>query len=377
MSNSAILSQVAGSDLFHPVEVGALTLPNRIIMAPLTRSRAGAGDVPGPMNAEYYAQRATAGLIISEATQISQQGKGYAFTPGIYTEEQIKGWQLVTEAVHVHNGRIFAQLWHVGRISHPDLQPDHALPVAPSALKPAGLAFTEDGFKPHVEPRALETEEIPQIVAQYAHAAQCARRAGFDGIEIHAANGYLLDQFLRDSTNHRNDRYGGSVENRTRFVLEVLSAVVDVWGGKHVGIRLAPVSNANDISDSRPMETFSYVVEQLNRFGLAYLHCVEGQTQGPRDIPPDFSFAKLRSIFKGCYMANNGYDLPLALQVRRQNLADLICFRRPFIANPDLVERLRTGASLHDAPKETWYGGSEHGYTDWPALAQETATASR
>ncbi|WP_412754208.1 alkene reductase [Legionella donaldsonii] len=364
---------VNSTDLFQPTGLGSLKLANRIVMAPLTRSRAGKGDVLGPMNAEYYAQRASAGLIISEATQISQQGKGYAFTPGIYTEEQIAGWKLSTNAVHAQKGLIFAQLWHVGRISHPDLQLDHQLPVAPSAIKPEGKAFTETGFKDLVTPRALETEEIPGIVKDYVHAARCAKKAGFDGIEIHAANGYLIDQFMRDKTNKRTDRYGGSLENRARLLLELVDALKEVWPGDKIGIRFSPVSPANDIADSNPMATFSYMVSALNEFALAYIHCVEGVTIGPRTIPADFSFATLRALFKGQYMANNGYDLPLAVQAREKNLADLICFGRPFIANPDLVERLQTGARLNEAPRELWYGGGEHGYTDWPTLAEELA----
>jgi len=374
MSNNQTASS---SDLFEPVQLGPLSLHNRIVMAPLTRSRAGKGDVPGPLNAEYYAQRATAGLIISEASQISQQGKGYAYTPGIYSEEQVEGWKLVTAAVHQNHGFIFCQLWHVGRISHPDLQENGQLPVAPSAIKPEGQAFTETGFKPHVTPRALETAEIPGIVEQYVHAAKSAKAAGFDGVEIHAANGYLLDQFLRDSTNKRTDAYGGSLENRARLLLEVVAAVCKVWSSDRVGIRLAPTSHANDISDSHPFQTFSYVVEQLNQFNIAYVHCVEGETIGPRDIPADFSFKKLRELFKGLYIANNGYDLELALKARRENLADLICFGRLYIANPDLVERLKLGAPLLEAPKETWYGGGTKGYTDFPTLEQETTSASR
>ena len=357
------------TDLFLPMQLGSLTLANRIVMAPLTRSRAGKGDVQGAMHAEYYAQRASAGLIISEATQISPQGKGYAFTPGIYTEQQTAGWKLTTEAVHKKGGVIFAQLWHVGRISHPDLQPDNQLPVAPSAIKPAGKAFTETGFKDFVTPRALDINELPGIVEHYVHAAQCAKQAGFDGIEIHAANGYLLEQFLSDKTNKRTDNYGGSIENRARLLLEVVEALTAVWPSDRVGIRLSPVSHANDIDDSTPMETFSYVVKQLNHFGLSYIHCVEGETIGPRNIPDNFSFAALRALYKGIYIANNGYDLELALKARAENLADLICFGRPFIANPDLVERLRIGAALTDAPRETWYGNGAKGYTDWPVHA--------
>lgn len=356
------------ADLFKTMQLGSLTLANRIVMAPLTRSRAGTGDVQGALHAEYYAQRATAGLIISEATQISPQGKGYAFTPGIYNEQQVLGWKMTTEAVHANGGLIFAQLWHVGRISHPDLQPDNQVPVAPSAVLPAGKAYTETGFKDFVTPRALELHEIPGIVEQYVHAGRCAKLAGFDGIEIHAANGYLLEQFLSDKTNKRTDRYGGSIENRARLILEVVEALTTVWPAERIGIRLSPVSHANDIDDSTPMVTFSYVVRELNPFGLAYLHCVEGETIGPRNIPADFSFRELRDLFQGVYMANNGYDLQLALKARRENLADLICFGRPFIANPDLVKRLETGIGLVEAPRETWYGNGAKGYTDWPVM---------
>lgn len=354
------------SDLFKPTRLGDLILSNRIIMAPLTRSRAGQGDVQGKMNAEYYAQRASAGLIISEATQISQQGKGYAFTPGIYTEEQIHGWKLCTDAVHARGGLIFAQLWHVGRVSHPDLQINNQLPVAPSAIRPTGQAFTETGLKDFVTPRALELQEIPTIVDQYIHASLCAKEAGFDGVEIHAANGYLIHQFLSDNSNHRTDNYGGSVENRARLLLEIVEAITAVWSSSRVGIRLSPVTKSNDINDSDPVATYTYVTKQLNHFGLAYIHWIEGQTIGPRTIPDFFSFLSLRKMFHGLYMANNGYDLQLALKARKDNTADLICFGRPFIANPDLVACLERGIELTQAPKETWYGGGAEGYTDWP-----------
>ena len=356
------------SDLFQPVSMGPLKLRNRIVMAPLTRSRAGKGDAQGPMNALYYAQRAEAGLIIGEASQISQQGKGYAFTPGIYTDEQVAGWRLVTEAVHQNGGHIFCQLWHVGRISHPDLQKNGELPVAPSAIKPEGQAFTETGMQPHVTPRALRTDEIPNIVNDYRHAAECAKRAGFDGVEIHAANGYLIDQFLRSKTNHRDDRYGGTLENRARFLTEVAHAVTDVWGADQVGIRFAPTSAAMDIADNDPQATFGYAVEQMSALGLVYIHIIEGQTQGPRDAIPGFRFDELRKHFRGLYMSNNSVTLDLAEQARHENRADLFAFGRPWIANPDLVERLRTGAPLAQDDKATWYGGSEKGYTDYPRL---------
>jgi N-ethylmaleimide reductase len=363
------------ADLFQPFALGPLTLPNRIVMAPLTRSRAGAGDVPGPMNAVYYAQRATAGLIISEATQITRQGKGYAFTPGIETQAQVAGWQLVTKAVHDAGGRILLQMWHVGRISHPSLQKDGALPVAPSAIRPEGNAFTEHGFEPMVTPRALETDEIAGIVGDYRRAAENARAAGFDGVEIHAANGYLIDQFLRDKTNRRTDRYGGSIENRLRFLLEVTEAVVSVWGADRVGVRVAPVSPANDIADSNPQTLFTRVVEGLNPFGLAFLHVVEGATGGPRDVPGGFDMQILRRAFRGPYMANNGYDLALAQDALHAGRADLIAFGRPFIANPDLVARLRHGAPLAALDQKTLYGGDAHGYTDYPPMPDQAAAA--
>jgi N-ethylmaleimide reductase len=368
----------ASSDLFQPVTMGPLRLSNRIVMAPLTRSRADQGDVPGELQATYYSQRASAGLILSEATQISQQGKGYAFTPGIYTEAQVAGWRLVTGAVHAKGGHIFCQLWHVGRISHPDLQENGQLPVAPSAIAPEGQAFTESGFKPHVTPRALETHEIAGIVKVYAHAADCAKRAGFDGVEIHSANGYLLDQFIRDSTNKRTDRYGGPVANRIRIVLEVAEAVTGVWGGDRVGIRLSPLTPqvGNTPLDSDPATTYGTLIDELNRFGLVYLHLIEGATQGSREEKLGVSYQALRRRFRGLYMANNGYDREMALRARRENLADLICFGRPFIANPDLVERLRRNAPLAEPDKATMYGGSAHGYIDYPALGETPQQAA-
>ncbi len=366
------------ADLFQPVAMGPLELSNRIVMAPLTRSRAGSGDVAGELQATYYSQRASAGLIVTEATQISQQGKGYAFTPGVYTEEQVAGWRIVTDAVHAKGGHIVCQLWHVGRISHPDLQEGGQLPVAPSAIAPEGQAFTETGFKPHVTPRALETDEIPGIVRDYAHAADCAKRAGFDGVEIHSANGYLLDQFIRDSTNKRTDRYGGSVANRIRIVLEVAEAVTGVWGGDRVGIRLSPLTPnvGNTPLDSDPAGTYGTLIDELNRFKLVYLHLIEGATQGSREEKLGVSYQALRHRFYGLYMANNGYDREMAFAARREQLADLICFGRPFIANPDLVERLRTGAPLAEPDKKTMYGGDAHGYIDYPSLAESRQQAA-
>jgi len=309
-------------DLFSSAEMGPLKVKNRVVMAPLTRSRAGPGNVPTQLNALYYAQRASAGLIIAEATQIAPEGQGYISTPGIHSADQVEGWKCVTRAVHVAGGPVVLQLWHVGRISHPSFQPGGALPVAPSAIKPNGQAFTAKGFEPIPTPRALETEEIPRIVEQYAQAARNALAAGFDAVEVHAANGYLIDQFLRDQTNKRTDRYGGSIENRTRFLLEVTEAVVGAWSADRVGIRISPVSPANDIADSNPRAVFDHAVAQLNRFGLAYLHVVEGATGGPRDNIA-FDFQALRRAFDGAYMANNGYDLELAQAVRVGGTAPL------------------------------------------------------
>jgi N-ethylmaleimide reductase len=367
----------ARSDLFQPVRLGPYRLANRIVMAPLTRSRAGEDGVPSSLMAEYYAQRASAGLIIAEGTNISPQGRGYALTPGIYDNAQVEGWRQVTEAVHARGGRIFPQLWHVGRVSHPWLQPGGALPVAPSAIRPEATSYTEAGFQACVTPRALATAEIPEIVEQYGHAARNALSAGFDGVEIHAANGYLIEQFLRDSTNKRTDAYGGSREKRARLLLDVTEAVAGVCGGERVGIRLSPVSPVNGADlDSDPAGTYAYVVERLNTFGLAYIHIIEGATQGPREVPGGFDLQILRRSFKGLYIANNGYDLGLALEARHRNLADLISFGRLYIANPDLVERLRIGARLNVPDRATFFGGGVAGYTDYPVLTQAERDAA-
>jgi len=363
------------SDLFQPVRLGPYQLANRIVMAPLTRSRASEDGVPRPLMAEYYTQRASAGLIIAEGTNISPQGRGYAFTPGIYNDAQVEGWRRVTEAVHARGGRIFPQLWHVGRVSHPSLQPGGALPVAPSAIRPQATSYTSAGFTPCVTPRALAISEIAEIIEQYRRAAQNALAAGFDGVEIHAANGYLIEQFLRDSTNKRTDAYGGSRENRGRFLLEAVEAVAGVCGGERVGIRLSPLSSVNGADlDNDPGETYASVVEHLNAFGLAYIHIIEGVTQGAREVLGGFDLQILRRLFKGLYMANNGYDLRLALEARRRNLADLISFGRLYIANPDLVERLRIGARLNVPDRATFFGGGAAGYTDYPALSTAEKT---
>ncbi|CAO3418319.1 alkene reductase [Azospirillum doebereinerae] len=358
------------ASLFQPLTVGRMSLPNRIAMAPLTRSRTdNATGVPTAMNAEYYAQRADAGLIITEATQISPQGKGYAYTPGIHSAEQVAGWRLVTDAVHARGGRIAMQLWHVGRISHPDLQPGGALPVAPSAVAPNVKAFTTDGFKDIPAPRPLEIDELPGIVEDYRIATRNALAAGLDAVEVHAANGYLIDQFLRDGTNTRTDAYGGSVENRARFLFEVLDAVVAEAGADRVGIRLSPLSPSNDAQDSDPRATYSPVIERLNGYNLAYLHMIEGVTRGPH---PGFGglLGELRGLYKGRYMANNVYTRAMAIEAVSSGHADLVAFGRPFIANPDLVERLRHDSPLAEPDSATFYGGDRHGYTDYPTLSR-------
>ena len=353
-------------NLFSPVDVGPLGLRNRVVMAPLTRSRAGPGNVPNQLNALYYAQRASAGLIISEATQISPEGQGYISTPGIHSAEQIEGWKCVTRAVHVAGGHIVLQLWHVGRISHPSFQPGGAAPVAPSAIRPKGQAFTEKGFEPIPTPRALETAEILAIVEQYAQAARNALAAGFDGVEVHAANGYLIDQFLRDQTNKRTDRFGGSIENRSRFLMEVVDAVSAAVGVERTGVRISPQNTQNDIADSNPQALFNYVAEQLSKKGLAYLHVIEGDTSG---LPvPSFDYKNLKRLFGGLVIANNGFDKPRANKAIADGRADLIAFGKPFIANPDLVIRLFLDAPLMPVNRETLYGGSEQGYTDYPIL---------
>lgn len=356
--------------LFTPFNLRGLELKNRIVMAPLTRNRATPGsDVPHALNAEYYAQRATAGLIISEATQISPTGKGYAWTPGIYSAEQVEGWKLVTDAVHKKEGRIFAQLWHVGRISHPSLQPNEQAPVAPSAITPEGQkTFIENGTFADIEkPRALELAEIAMIIEDYRKAARNAMLAGFDGVEIHGANGYLIQQFLSDGANHREDNYGGSIENRMRFALEVVTAVTEEVGAERTGIRLSPITTVMGISDSDPAKIYFPLVKALDRFNLAYIHIIEGTTQGPREFG-NFDFKKLRKEFNGPWMVNNNYNQDMAIEAIESGYADLVAFGRLFIANPDLVERFKQHAALNELNRETLYGGDEKGYTDYPFL---------
>ena len=355
--------------LLEPFKLGPITLPNRFAMAPLTRNRALEGLVPNPLAVEYYGQRASAGLLITEATQVSQQGQGYQDTPGIYSKEQIAGWRKVTERVHAQGGHIFLQLWHVGRISHTSLQPNGGAPVAPSAIVAKTKTFVGGSFADVSEPRALELSEIPGIIDSFKKGAANAIAAGFDGVEVHGANGYLLDQFAKDGTNKRTDAYGGSIENRARLMLEVAKVVTAEAGAERTGIRISPVTPANDVSDSNPQPLFDYIVDHLNAQKLVYIHVIEGATGGPRDIAP-FDYGSLRKRFKGAYIANNGYDFALAAKVLAANEADLIAFGKPFIANPDLVERLKSGAPLNTPDKATFYGGGAKGYTDYPVLGE-------
>lgn len=363
--------------LFDPLQVGALHLPNRVVMAPLTRNRA-PDAIPTPLMADYYAQRASAGLLISEATAISHQGQGYADVPGLYGTEQLDGWKRVTDAVHRKGGRIACQLWHVGRVSHVALQPGGQKPVAPSAIAAKTKTYLiQDGagtFVPTSEPRALDAGELPGIVQDFRHAARNAvTSAGFDMVEVHGANGYLLDQFLKTGSNQRDDAYGGSIENRARLLLEVVRAVVEEIGGGRVGLRLSPVTPANDVEDADPQALFTYVVRELAKLDLAYIHVIEGATGGPREVEGrPFDYAALREAWRaaggrGAWMVNNSYDKPLAEQSLAEG-ADLVAFGRPFISNPDLVERLRQGAPLNAWNSKTFYGGGEQGYTDYPVL---------
>lgn len=349
--------------LLSPAQIGSLPVKNHMVMAPLTRSRAGEGDVPTPTVVEYYRQRAGAGLIITEGSQVSAQGKGYMRTPGIFTAEQITGWRQVTDAVHAEGGRIFLQLWHVGRLSHPLVQINSALPVAPSAIKADGEIYTPEGLKSYEVPRALDLGEIPDVVADFRLAAENAKRAGFDGVEIHGANGYLIDQFLRDGTNTRTDAYGGSVEHRARFLKEVVESVIEVFGASRVGVRLSPIFNYFSMSDSDPRATFNYVAKMLSRYGLAYLHVVE-LGAGP------FDFRELKRCFGGTYIANGGYDAERAETALSSGDADLVSFGTAFLANPDLVERFKRGEALNEADPTTFYQGEERGYTDYPTLAE-------
>lgn len=357
------------ADLLAPFQLGPMRLANRVVMAPMTRNRANADDAPHALNALYYAQRASAGLIVTEGTQISPQGKGYPGTAGIHSAAQIAGWKLVTEAVHAKGGRIFAQLWHVGRITHAALLPPGVTPVAPSAIAPNGAVNVGSGKVPYATPHALTTDEIRGIVQDYAQAARNALAAGFDGVEIHAANGYLIDQFLRDGTNRRTDAYSGTLDNRARFLLEVAEATRAVWGPGRVGVRLSPVNAFNDIADSDPQRSFDFFAAALGECDLAYLHAVE-----TRNLP--FDWPAFRRRYKGVYIANGGYDLARAQAALDSGDADLVSFGVLYLANPDVVERFRTGAPFNAPVRATYYGGDARGYTDYPFLA-DTAGMGR
>jgi N-ethylmaleimide reductase len=367
------------STLFSPFQLGAITLPTRIVMAPLTRNRAAEGNVPTPLMAEYYAQRASpdtgAALIISEATQVSEQGRGYLRAPGIHSAEQVAGWRCITQAVHARGGRIAAQLWHVGRVSHFSLQPGGAQPVSSTDVPARRKAYTAEGLVPCSPPRALREDEMAGIVQQFAHGAACAMEAGFDAVEVHGANGYLIDQFLRDSVNQRSDGYGGSIDGRLRLLLEVMRAVAAVCGGARTGLRISP---ANPLPcgapDSQAQTLFETALDALAPLGLAFIHCIEGQTGGPRDAWP-FDYGALRARFAGAWMVNNGYSAAMAESAIAEGGADFVAFGKPFIANPDFALRVRRGAPLAAADSASYYGHPEHpedaarGYTDYPPLA--------
>ena len=358
--------------LFDPIRIGDIQLANRLVMAPLTRNRASAGQVPDTLMQQYYTQRADpatgAGLIVTEATQISPLGQGYLDTPGIHSAAQIQGWRRITDSVHAVGGRIVVQLWHVGRISHVSLLPAGEVPVSSTARAASGKTFIAGGFAPCSAPRALATEEIPAVVADYRQAALNAIEAGFDGVEVHGANGYLIDQFLRDSINDRSDAYGGGVAGRARFLVEVMQAVAGAIGGGRTGLRLSPVTPSNDAgADSQPQVLMAHVMQQLAPLELAYLHVIEGQTGGARDIAA-FDYAAMQHQFGGPWMVNNGYTGLMAQQALASGAADLVAFGKPFISNPDLGRRLREGAALTAPDAKTFYGGSAAGYTDYPAL---------
>jgi len=355
------------SSLFSPIKVGDIILPNRIVMAPLTRCRASTGRVPNALMAEYYAQRADAGLILSEATSVTPQGVGYPDTPGIWSDAQIEGWTKVTHAVHAAGGRIFLQLWHVGRVSHPDYL-NGKLPVAPSAIAPLGHVSLLRPLRDYVTPRALKIAEISGIIERYRNGAENAKRAGFDGVEIHGANGYLLDQFLQDSTNKRNDSYGGSIENRARLLLEVTDAAISVWGKGRVGVHLAPRGDAHTMGDSDPLNTFGYVAEQLGQRGIAFIFTRE--SLGENRISP-----ALKKRFGGVLIANEGFNRETAQQVLTAGEADAVSFGKDYISNPDLVRRLQLNLALNPYHTDTFYGAGSQpaktGYTDYPNLAAE------
>lgn len=360
------------ANLFEPFQLGDLTLANRMVMAPMTRNRADESGIVPAIMATYYEQRASAGLIVTESVPVSPQAIGYPFTPGIFTESQIASWQRVTDAVRAAGGVIFLQLQHCGRISHPSLQPDNATPVAPSALRPAGQAVTYAGLQDFVTPRALETHEVADVVAQFQQGAEMAQRAGFDGVEVHGANGYIIDQFLRDGSNRRGDAYGGGIRGRMRFLNEILDAVGAIWPARRIGVRISPENGFNSMSDSDPQAHFEYVAGELGRRGLAYLHVLEGDMASGTSA---LDYRALRWKFAGPYIANNGYELARARTALVSGAADLVAFGVPFLANPDLVRRYREGLPLNKADRATFYGGNEAGYTDYPFHADEPIPA--
>ncbi|MEW6561617.1 MAG: alkene reductase [Pseudomonadota bacterium] len=356
------------ADIFEPFQLGDLTLANRMVVAPMTRNRADRSGIVSPMMVTYYQQRASAGLIIAESAPVSAEGVGYPYTPGIYTEAQAASWLHLTDAVHLIGGHIFAQLQHCGRISHPSLLPNNVTPIAPSALQPVGQAVTYTGMQDFVTPRALDISEIPGIVAQFRLGAEMAKLAGFDGVEVHGANGYIIDQFLRDGSNHRTDAYGGSVQNRMRLLNEILDAICDVWHAQRVGVRLTPENSFNSMTDSNPQAHFEYFAEQLSSRKLAYVHMLEGDMMTKNS---SVDYRALRSRFTGPYIANNGYDLARAQIAIQSGAASLVAFGIPFLSNPDLVRRYRESLPLNEVDPSTFYGGAEVGYTDYPFYRSE------
>ncbi len=357
--------------LLSPLDKG-LPLKNRVVMAPLTRGRAGEERTANSLMAEYYAQRAGAGLIISEGTAISKQGYGWTHSPGIYTPEQTEAWKQVVDAVHAKGAKIFLQLWHTGRASHSIFQPNNQLPIAPSAIKIEGAeAHTPDGKKPYETPRALDTDEISSVVEEYRKAAANARQAGFDGVEIHGANGYLIDEFLQSKTNHRTDKYGGSIENRYRFLQEVVEAVLTVWDAKSVGVRLSPNGSFNDMGSPDYRETFTYIAQQLNSYGLAYLHLLDGLAFGFHELGEPMTVTEFRKVYDGILIGNCGYDRHDGEKAIASGDADLVAFGRPYISNPDLVARFANDWELNpDAEMDVWYSFDAKGYTDFPTYQE-------
>lgn len=357
------------ANLFESVQLGSLVLANRVFMAPLTRNRADADGVPGELAATYYSQRASAGLIVTEATQISPMGKGYINTPGIHSPEQMQGWSRVTEAVHQRGGRIFLQLWHVGRISHTSLLPNNAQPVAPSAIRANSQTLIATGLAQVSEPVALTASGIKETLEDYRRAARNAKEAGFDGVEIHAANGYLIDQFLKTGSNRRTDEYGGVASNRVRFLTETVERVLEVWDSTRVGVRISPTGGFNDMTDDNPRETFSVTIDKLNGYDLGYLHVVETAQNSKGSSDEDLAMsAHLRTLWKGLYVVNGGYDGAKGEEALRTGHADAVAYGRNFLANPDLPRRLQLGAALNEPDPTTFYGGGAAGYTSYPAL---------